>query len=154
MVPRPAFAPLFAFLAFFAVARVAAGQSAVPAGWETALRNDLNTMAETLTATLKPWDVPARSFPVENYGAVADGATVSTQALQKAIDACSAAGGGTVLLAKGDYVTGHDCAEKRRDAGGRQGCPAPRQHAASGLHRRNTRPPHRDGTATIGSGFP
>ena len=76
------------------------------ADWQPALRTRLNTMADTLTATLKPWPVPVRVFHVEDYGAVADGQTVNTPALRKAIDACSAAGGGTVELAKGDYVTG------------------------------------------------
>jgi polygalacturonase len=63
-------------------------------------------MANTLTETLKPWPVPERVFRVEDFGAVGDGSTLNTVALQKAIDACSAAGGGTVRLEKGDYVTG------------------------------------------------
>ena len=74
--------------------------------WQINLRHDLNAMADKLSASLKPWPVPARVFQVESYGAVADGQTLNTVALQKAIDACSAAGGGTVLLAKGDYVSG------------------------------------------------
>ena len=74
--------------------------------WQTPLRAELNAMADKLTATLKPWPVPARVFRVEDYGAVADAQTVNTVALQKAIDACAAAGGGTVVLTKGGYVTG------------------------------------------------
>ena len=74
--------------------------------WQTPVRTELNAMADKLTATLKPWPVPARVFRVETYGAVADGQTVNTLALQRAIDACSAAGGGSVELARGDYVTG------------------------------------------------
>ena len=76
------------------------------ADWETTLRANLDGMAAQLESTLKPWPVPARTFAAESCGAVADGATLDTMALQKAIDACSAAGGGTVLLSKGDYVSG------------------------------------------------
>ena len=74
--------------------------------WEAPQRAALNQMAANLTANLKPWKVPARTFAVENYGAIADGQTVNTRAIQSAIDACAAAGGGTVLLSKGDYVSG------------------------------------------------
>ena len=66
----------------------------------------LQAMADSLTANLKPWAVPDEVFPVEKYGAIGDGKTLCTQAIQKAIDACSKTGGGTVLLSKGSYVTG------------------------------------------------
>jgi polygalacturonase len=49
---------------------------------------------------------PAHAFEVTQYGAVGDGKTSATDALQKAIDACGAAGGGTVLVPAGRYVTG------------------------------------------------
>src|ERR1041385_4183255 len=39
------------------------------------------------------------------YGAKADGVTKDTKAIQAAIDDCAARGGGTVILAKGIYVS-------------------------------------------------
>jgi polygalacturonase len=43
---------------------------------------------------------------VQQLGAVADGKTHCTEAIQKAIDQCSAAGGGTVNFPPGSYLTG------------------------------------------------
>ena len=74
--------------------------------WEAPLRTSLEQMATTLTKTLKPWSVPARTFRVADYGAIGDGVTLNTAAIQKAIDACTAAGGGVVLVEKGAYLTG------------------------------------------------
>jgi hypothetical protein len=45
-------------------------------------------------------------FLVNSYGAVADGATNSTKAIQKAIDDCAKSGGGIVSFKSGHYVTG------------------------------------------------
>ena len=45
-------------------------------------------------------------FSVIDYGAVADGKTVSRAAFQAAVDACHAAGGGTVYVPAGTYVLG------------------------------------------------
>ena len=48
----------------------------------------------------------AQSFNIKDYGAVADGTTLSTPFIQKAIDACSSKGGGTVYVPAGSYKTG------------------------------------------------
>jgi polygalacturonase len=47
-----------------------------------------------------------RVFSVGDYGAAGDGSRYDTAAIQAAVDACAAAGGGRVLLpAPGDYLT-------------------------------------------------
>ena len=45
-------------------------------------------------------------FNVRSYGAVGDGSKLDTKALQAAIDACAAAGGGTVCFPPGRYLSG------------------------------------------------
>lgn len=74
--------------------------------WDRDLKLRLERMADSLTTNLKPWKVPNRVFKVEDFGAVTDTTVVNTVAIQKAIDECSANGGGVVLFSKGDYVTG------------------------------------------------
>jgi len=52
----------------------------------------------------------ATGFPpvynVRDFGAVGDGKTIDTQAIDQAIRSCHQAGGGTVLFPPGEYVTG------------------------------------------------
>ncbi|HTY87946.1 MAG TPA: glycoside hydrolase family 28 protein [Candidatus Acidoferrum sp.] len=45
-------------------------------------------------------------FNVRKFGAVGDGATKDTSAFQQAINACAAAGGGTVTVPAGEYLIG------------------------------------------------
>ncbi len=78
--------------------------SAFPA-WATQLRADLERMADTLHAHLKPWSGPDRVARPETFG-YASGQPPATQAIQAAIDALARKGGGTVVLAQGDYVSG------------------------------------------------
>lgn len=47
-----------------------------------------------------------RALSVREFGAAGDGRAVETRALQAAIDACARAGGGTVVVPAGSYVTG------------------------------------------------
>lgn len=46
------------------------------------------------------------AFNVRDYGATGDSRTLDSPAINKAIDVCAAAGGGTVLVAAGTYLSG------------------------------------------------
>ena len=46
----------------------------------------------------------AKEYNVLDFGAKADGVTLDTKAVQKAIDVCSKEGGGTVLIPSGKTV--------------------------------------------------
>lgn len=73
-----------------------------------------------LAAAILPWpasaatpaaaptsnDAGARTYNVRDFGAKGDGQTLDTAALQAAIDACAADGGGTVLVPAGTFVIG------------------------------------------------
>ncbi|MEO5715578.1 MAG: glycosyl hydrolase family 28 protein [Luteolibacter sp.] len=51
-------------------------------------------------------DVVLKRYPISDFGAVADGRTVNTQAIQKAIDQAEAAGGGVVDIPQGTFRSG------------------------------------------------
>lgn len=48
----------------------------------------------------------ARTFAVTDLGAVGDGVTLNTRAIQAAVDACAQAGGGTVVIPPGRFLSG------------------------------------------------
>ncbi len=59
--------------------------------------------ADTNAPTTQP---PQSEFNIREFGAKGDGLTKDTAAIQKALDACVTAGGGTVLVPAGVYLTG------------------------------------------------
>lgn len=64
------------------------------------------------SCVLGPAAPPAQRLPnpavfnVTDYGAAADGKTLCTKAIQKTVEACAAAGGGTVYFPAGKYLSG------------------------------------------------
>jgi len=51
-------------------------------------------------------EIPNGVFNITNYGAIGDGVTTNTAAIQAAVDAASAAGGGTVEVPAGVFLSG------------------------------------------------
>ena len=60
-----------------------------------------STLAAQETAGLKPIGVP---YDVQAFGAEGDGKTIDSPAINRAIDAAAAAGGGTVYFRAGNYL--------------------------------------------------
>lgn len=54
----------------------------------------------------KPFEYKEDVFYVNDYDAIDDGSALTTEAIQKAIDACAENGGGTVTFRPGIYLTG------------------------------------------------
>lgn len=51
-------------------------------------------------------DITSRVFDIQSFGAVNDGSQACTAAIQRALDAAAASGGGTVSIPRGVWVTG------------------------------------------------
>src|SRR5579871_5485164 len=64
----------------------------------------LGALAATPASAFGPVD--DRALNVLKHGAKGDGKTRDTQALQAAIDACYQAGGGTIVLPAGTFLSG------------------------------------------------
>ncbi len=67
-----------------------------------------STSAPAATPIAEPASpvIPAATFNITSYGAVGDGKTMNTAAFAKAIEACGNAGGGSVIVPPGVYLTG------------------------------------------------
>src|SRR5277367_6863035 len=71
--------------------------SAAPEGWDT---------VPGILARIQAPEFPKRDFAITEFGAVADGAKDSTEAIARAIARCSEAGGGRVVIPPGVFATG------------------------------------------------
>lgn len=69
-----------------------------------AFRPRLYPIAILLLAT-SIWQVEASDFDVRDYGATGDGTTLDSPSINRAIEAAAKAGGGTVRLPAGDYLS-------------------------------------------------
>lgn len=89
--------------------RAAAGGSAI--AWVRAMRSDEASAASWdqlpgLLARIKPPVFPQRDFEITRFDARGDGAKDCTDAIGRAIAACSQAGGGRVIVPAGVFLTG------------------------------------------------
>lgn len=55
---------------------------------------------------IQPPSFPDRDFRITDFGAIPDGQTHCTHAIRRAIEACTAAGGGRVVVPAGVFLTG------------------------------------------------
>lgn len=61
---------------------------------------------EAIMASVTVPTFPNKTFPITSFGAVGDGVTDNTAAFRKAIQACTVAGGGSVVVPAGKFLTG------------------------------------------------
>ncbi len=87
--------PVLRFTRRSFLAATAAGLTAAPA-WQ----------ADSILKRIKPPVFPDRDFDITKFGAIGDGRKSCTEAIRKAIDACTQAGGGRVVVPRGSFVTG------------------------------------------------
>lgn len=59
-----------------------------------------------ILARIKPPKFKKKDYLVTKYGAVGDGKTLNTEAINKAIAECNKKGGGRVVVPKGEWLTG------------------------------------------------
>lgn len=72
---------------------------------ETAIKTGWDQVPEMLSR-IQPPVFPEKDFNISDFGAVGDGTTDCTEAFKKAINACTEAGGGRVVVPEGVFLTG------------------------------------------------
>ena len=73
---------------------------------EIQTESDPFEQADSIIKSIKPLEFPKTTFNILDFGAVADGETINTLAINSAIDSCSIIGGGKVIIPSGSFVTG------------------------------------------------
>ncbi len=89
-------------LAFVGLAR---SQSAERAALQAEVHACLQNLPFEMPEIQLP-EFPDKIFNIRDFGAVADGQTLNTEAINKAIQTCSQSGGGTVVIPSGLWLSG------------------------------------------------
>ena len=82
---------------------------AVKAQWSAALEQEIKSYTSNLPFPMPQIQlprIPAYQVSIVDFGAVADGHTMNTKAINDAIRACAKKGGGTVVIPPGMWLTG------------------------------------------------
>ena len=77
--------------------------------YQTTTQKEINKLTKSASFKMPKVEVPSfpgRTYNVLDFGADNTGVVLATEAIQKAIDECTAAGGGTVIIPEGIYTTG------------------------------------------------
>jgi polygalacturonase len=67
---------------------------------------DSSSDEDAILKRIRPPKFASRDFDITGHGARGDGQMNSTESIAKAIDACAQAGGGRVIIPRGDFLTG------------------------------------------------
>ncbi len=70
------------------------------------ITSDNFSAADQIIKNIQVPTFPDRNFNILDFGAVSNGETKNTEAIKKAIEACSVAGGGNVVIPSGNFLTG------------------------------------------------
>lgn len=89
-------------LAFASCTGGPAGEQKQPAAAESDVWDSL----DEILAQINPPEFPDRDFLITDFGAVAGSEQDNTDAIRSAIQACSEAGGGRVVVPEGSYLSG------------------------------------------------
>ena len=77
--------------------------------YQTTKQSDINALTKSASFDMPKVAVPEfpnRTYNVLDFGADNTGVALATEAIQSAIDQCTAEGGGTVIIPEGLYITG------------------------------------------------
>jgi len=66
----------------------------------------VSVIALAVSAAAQTGAKAPKRFVISDYGAIADGTTVNTKAIQAVIDKCATSGGGVVVVPKGTFLSG------------------------------------------------